>query len=79
MTIRVERDGAVTIVTVDRPERRNAVDRPTAAALARRSLPGDAALAAETRGGVAVITSGEIRSGASRFAAGAGRHGRFDD
>jgi enoyl-CoA hydratase len=33
-TVRCERDGAVTIVTIDRPEVRNAVDGPTAAALA---------------------------------------------
>jgi enoyl-CoA hydratase len=33
-TVRSERDGAVTIVTIDRPEVRNAVDGPTAAALA---------------------------------------------
>ncbi len=32
--VRVERDGAVTTVIIDRPEVRNAVDRPTAAALA---------------------------------------------
>jgi enoyl-CoA hydratase len=32
--VRVERDGPVTTVTLDRPERRNAVDGPTAAALA---------------------------------------------
>jgi enoyl-CoA hydratase len=31
--LRVERHGPVTVVTIDRPERRNAVDRPTAAAL----------------------------------------------
>ena len=34
MTVRVERDGQVTIVTIDRPEVRNAVDGPTAEALA---------------------------------------------
>ena len=34
MTVRVDRDGAVTIVTIDRPAARNAVDRPTAEALA---------------------------------------------
>ena len=34
MTIRVERDGPVTTVILARPERRNAVDRPTATALA---------------------------------------------
>jgi enoyl-CoA hydratase len=33
-TVRCERDGAVTIVTIDRPAVRNAVDGPTAAALA---------------------------------------------
>ncbi len=32
--VRVERDGVVTTITLDRPERRNAVDGPTAAALA---------------------------------------------
>ena len=34
MTIRVETEGAVTTVFLDRPTRRNAVDRPTAEALA---------------------------------------------
>ena len=34
MTVHVEHDGPVTIVTIDRPEARNAVDRPTADALA---------------------------------------------
>lgn len=29
MTVRVERDGRVTIITLDRPERRNAIDHPT--------------------------------------------------
>jgi len=33
-TVRYERDGAVVIVTIDRPEVRNAVDGPTAIALA---------------------------------------------
>jgi enoyl-CoA hydratase len=33
-TVRIEHDGPVTIVTIDRPEVRNAVDRPTAALLA---------------------------------------------
>jgi enoyl-CoA hydratase len=36
------------------------------------------ALVAETQLGLDVITSGETASGAQRFAAGAGRHGRFD-
>ena len=34
MTVRVEHDGPVTIVTIDRPGVRNAVDQPTAATLA---------------------------------------------
>jgi enoyl-CoA hydratase len=33
-SVLVEREGAVTVVTINRPERRNAVDGPTAAALA---------------------------------------------
>ncbi len=33
-TVLVEREGPVTVVTINRPERRNAVDGPTAAALA---------------------------------------------
>ena len=41
-----------------------------------RSL--DDALLVETEGGLEVIRSGETREGAARFAAGAGRHGRFD-
>ena len=32
-TVQVERDGAVMTVTIDRPDRRNAIDAPTAAAL----------------------------------------------
>jgi enoyl-CoA hydratase len=35
MSVRVERDGVVTTVVLDRPQRRNAVDGPTAAALAQ--------------------------------------------
>ena len=34
MAVRVERDGAVSTVILDRPDVRNAVDGPTAAALA---------------------------------------------
>jgi enoyl-CoA hydratase len=33
VTVHIERDGPVTVVTIDRPERRNAVDQPTADAL----------------------------------------------
>lgn len=33
MTVRLERDEAVAVITIDRPERRNAVDHPTLLAL----------------------------------------------
>ena len=49
------------------------------AALAQWGLGEADALAEETRLGLAVIRSGETRAGASRFAAGAGRHGDFSD
>ncbi len=39
----------------------------------------EAALQRETELGLAVIASGETRTGAARFVAGSGRHGRFDD
>lgn len=44
MTVRVNNDGPVTIVTIDRPEVRNAVDGPTAARLAEafRTFDSDA-------------------------------------
>ena len=38
-----------------------------------------AALLNETRRGLEVVASGETGAGAARFAAGAGRHGRFDN
>ena len=43
MAVRVEHDGGVTVVTIDRSEARNAVDGPTAAALADafRAFDGD--------------------------------------
>ena len=43
------------------------------------SLDLDAALLNETQRGLAVIGSGETREGATRFAAGRGRHGTFRD
>jgi len=49
-----------------------------ASALAQWDLEFDAALKAETLGGMAVIASGETASGATRFARGAGRHGKFE-
>jgi enoyl-CoA hydratase len=42
-------------------------------------LPLPEAIANETRRGLEVIRSGETLEGAARFAAGHGRHGRFDD
>jgi enoyl-CoA hydratase len=46
-------------------------------ALQQWDLPEEDALMNETRGGLAVIDSGETLSGAERFAKGEGRHGRF--
>ena len=42
------------------------------------ALPWDEAVLNEYRHGLAVIQSGETREGASRFAGGAGRHGKFE-
>lgn len=62
MNIRTDRDGPVLVVTIDRPEVRNAVDRPTADALeaAFREFDADADLS------VAVLTGagGTFCSGA---------------
>ena len=41
------------------------------------SLAPDAAMRAEHRGGIGVISSGESQEGARRFAKGAGRHGKL--
>jgi enoyl-CoA hydratase len=61
MTVRVETDGPVAIVTIDRPDVANAIDGPTAQALADafRGFDADASLA------VAVLTGA-----AGRFCAG---------
>jgi enoyl-CoA hydratase len=48
-----------------------------ASALAQWGLSEAAALREETHRGLQVIRSGETSAGASRFAAGAGRHGEF--
>jgi enoyl-CoA hydratase len=52
MSVRVEREGSVTIVTIDRPERRNAVDPATAEAL-RNAFD---AFEADEESGVGVLT-----------------------
>jgi enoyl-CoA hydratase len=64
--VRSHRDGPVTIVTIDRPEVRNAVDRPTAEALDAAFTAFDADPAAK----VAVLTGagGEFCAGADLHA-----------
>lgn len=100
-TVRIDNDGPVRIVTIERPEVRNAVDEPTRRALAeavalakdlaalpQRCLRSDRrsaieqwslgwreAMLNEFHRGMTVIGSGESKDGATRFAAGAGRHG----
>lgn len=72
--VRYEKDGPVAVVTIDRPHARNAVDRPTADALAQafRDFDADGALA------VAVLTGagGTFSAGADLQAIGAGRGNR---
>jgi enoyl-CoA hydratase len=46
-------------------------------ALRQWDLSEQEAIANEMRGGLEVIASGETLSGATRFASGAGRHGKF--
>jgi len=76
MSVRFDVDGPVAIVTLDRPEVRNAVDGPTAAALAEafRRFEADEALA------VAVLTGagGTFCSGADLSAFGTDRQNRLD-
>jgi enoyl-CoA hydratase len=73
-TVRWEVDGPVVVVTIDRPEVRNAVDGPTAGALADafRRFDGDDALA------VAVLTGagGTFCAGADLKAVATGRGNR---
>jgi hypothetical protein len=85
----IERDGPITIVSINRPHCRNAVDGATArfpqaclradrlSALRQWDLPEEEAIANEMSGGLEVIASGETLSGAKRFASGIGRHGNF--
>jgi enoyl-CoA hydratase len=69
-TVMVEREGPVTVVTIDRPERRNAVDGPTAAALAEAFRTFDA----DSGASVAVLTGagGAFCAGADLKAIAAG-------
>ena len=64
--VRVEQDGPVTVVTIDRPERRNAVDAPAAAALADafRAIDRDpgAAVAVLTGAGGAFCAGADLKA-----------------
>jgi len=74
--VRTERDGATFVVTIDRPEVRNAVDRPTATALASafREFDSDDKLS------VAILTGagGTFCAGADLKGIGDGRGNRVD-
>ncbi|HEX7168290.1 MAG TPA: crotonase/enoyl-CoA hydratase family protein [Acidimicrobiales bacterium] len=74
-TVTVERDGPVTIVTIDRPEVRNAVDGPTAGALAAAFRAFDA----DDGAMVAVLTGagGTFCAGADLKAISGGRGNRL--
>jgi enoyl-CoA hydratase/carnithine racemase len=64
--VRVEREGPVTVVTIDRPARRNAVDGPAAAALASafREFDGDgaASVAVLTGAGTAFCAGADLKA-----------------
>ena len=68
MTVRVERDGRVTIITLDRPERRNAIDHPTLLELL--DVQADIAARSPTETRVVVLTGA-----APAFSAGADLNG----
>jgi len=74
MTVRISRDGPVTTVTIDRPEARNAVDGPTAQALADAFRDFDA----DVDAAVAVLTGagGTFCAGADLKAIGSVRGNR---
>jgi enoyl-CoA hydratase len=73
-TVLIERDGPVTTITLDRPAARNAVDGPTAAALADAFRAFDA----DPGAAVAVLTGtgGTFCAGADLKAVGTGRVNR---
>src|SRR3954470_17675828 len=75
-TVLIERDGPVTIVTIDRPEVRNAVDRDTAQRLADAFRAFDA----DGTASVAVLTGagGHFCAGADLKAVGEGRGNRVE-
>ena len=69
MSVSISRDGPVTVIAIDRPGRRNAVD----AATARER---DNAFKAEIGLGLETLASGEAVAGATRFSGGEGRGGQ---
>jgi enoyl-CoA hydratase len=76
VTVRVETDGVVTTITIDRPDKRNAVDGPTAAALADAFREFDA----DDRASVAVLYGdhGTFCAGADLTAVGGPEGNRVD-
>jgi enoyl-CoA hydratase len=76
MSVRIERDGPITTVILDRPERRNAVDRATAEALADAFRAFDADTNA--RVGVLYGDHGTFCAGADLKAIAAGTPNRVD-
>lgn len=76
MSVRVDSDGPVTVITIDRPDVRNAVDGPTAALLADAFRAFDA----EPSSSVAVLTgaNGTFCAGADLKAISDGRGNRVD-
>lgn len=76
MSVRVEVRGAITVVEIDRPGARNAVDGPTAAALAEAFR----AFAADEGQRVAILTGagGTFCAGADLKALGQGRGNRVE-
>src|ERR1700712_1959052 len=77
MSVHVTRDGPVTTVTIDRPEARNAVDGPTALALADAFRAFDA----DDEAAVAVLTGagGTFCAGADLKAIGTDRGNRVEN
>ena len=76
MSVSVASDGPVCVVTIDRPDVRNAVDGPTAAALAAafRSFEADASLSVA----VLIGSNGTFCAGADLKAITDGRGNRVD-